>query len=102
LTQIRKSGLQPVLKPKETHPKEGKMRKLQGLSKIECYKRELDKFSGKMKRMTAKDTFKANAGSYEGFSEQYVQEVLEKLSSHQEMPPSQGRSKMTSRTIVHH
>jgi hypothetical protein len=32
LTQMWKSGLRPLLKPKETHPKECKMRKLQGLS----------------------------------------------------------------------
>jgi hypothetical protein len=30
LTQMRKSGLRPLLKPKEIHPKERKTSKLQG------------------------------------------------------------------------
>jgi hypothetical protein len=40
-----------------------------------------------MKRLIARDTFKTKTRSYEGFSEQYVQEVLEQVPSHQDKPP---------------
>jgi hypothetical protein len=60
--------------------------------RIECYKKELEQCSRDMKWLTARETFKAKTRSYEIFSEQYVQEVLEDLSSHQE----------TSIPIVHH
>jgi hypothetical protein len=42
-----------------------------------------------MKRFIARDTFKANIGSYEGFSEQYMLEVLEKVPSHQDNAPTE-------------
>jgi hypothetical protein len=41
-----------------------------------------------MKRMTARDTFKAKTGSYKGFSEQYELEVLDQFSSHQDKAPT--------------
>jgi hypothetical protein len=45
--------------------------------KLECHQKELDQCSIDMKRLIANNTFKTKTGSYEGFSEQYVQEVLE-------------------------
>jgi hypothetical protein len=44
-----------------------------------------------MKWFIARDTFKAKTGSYEGFSEQYVLEVLEQFPSHQYKPPAGER-----------
>jgi hypothetical protein len=40
-----------------------------------------------MKRLIAMNTFKTKTGSYEGFSEQYVQEVLEQFPSRQDKKP---------------
>jgi hypothetical protein len=45
--------------------------------KLECHQKELDQCSIDMKRLIAMNTSKTKIGSYEGFSEQYVQEVLE-------------------------
>jgi hypothetical protein len=44
--------------------------------RLECHKKELDQCSIDMKRFIARDTFKTKTGSYEGFSEQYVPEVM--------------------------
>jgi hypothetical protein len=44
--------------------------------KLECQQKELDQCSINMKRLIARNTFKTKTGSYKGFSEQYVQEVL--------------------------
>jgi hypothetical protein len=41
-----------------------------------------------MKWMSARNTFKAKTGRYEGFSEQYVPEVLEHFTFHQDKPPT--------------
>jgi hypothetical protein len=40
-----------------------------------------------MKRLIARNTFKTKTASYEGFSEQYIQEVLEQFTSHQDKKP---------------
>jgi hypothetical protein len=40
-----------------------------------------------MKRLIASNTFKTKTGSYEGFSEHYVPEVLEQVPSHQDKAP---------------
>jgi hypothetical protein len=40
-----------------------------------------------MKWLIARNTFKTKTGCYEGFSEQYVQEVLEKSPSHKDNKP---------------
>jgi hypothetical protein len=40
--------------------------------KLECYQKELDQCSIDTKRLIARNSFKTNTGSYEGFSEQYV------------------------------
>jgi hypothetical protein len=55
--------------------------------KLECHHKELDQCSIHMKRLIARNTFKTKAGSYEGFSEQYVQEVLEQSPSNQYKKP---------------
>jgi hypothetical protein len=55
--------------------------------KLECHQKELEKCSIDMKRLIARNTFKTKTGSYEGFSEQYVQEVLEQSPSHQDKKP---------------
>jgi hypothetical protein len=48
--------------------------------KIEC--------SIDMKWLIERDTFKAKAGSYKGFSEKYVPEVLEQFPTHQDKTPT--------------
>jgi hypothetical protein len=40
-----------------------------------------------MKRFIARDNFKTKTRIYEGFSEQYVSEVLEQVPSHQDKAP---------------
>jgi hypothetical protein len=55
--------------------------------KLECHQKELYQCSIDMKRLIARNTFKTKTGSYEGFPEQYVQEVLEKFTSHQDKKP---------------
>jgi hypothetical protein len=55
--------------------------------KLECHHKELDQCSIYMKRLIAMNTFKTNTGSYEGFSEQYVQEVLDQFPSRQGKKP---------------
>jgi hypothetical protein len=40
-----------------------------------------------MRRLIASNNLKTKTGSYEGFSEQYVQEVLEQSPSHQDKKP---------------
>jgi hypothetical protein len=52
--------------------------------KLKCHQKELDQCSIDMKRLIARNTFKTKTGSYKGFSEQYVQEVLEQFPSHQD------------------
>jgi hypothetical protein len=52
--------------------------------KLECHQKELDQCSIDMKRLIARNTFKTKTGSYEGFSEQYVQEVLDQSPSYQD------------------
>jgi hypothetical protein len=52
--------------------------------KLKCHQKELDQCLIDMKRLKESNTFKTKTGSYEGFSEQYVQEVLEQLPSHQD------------------
>jgi hypothetical protein len=52
--------------------------------KVGCHKKELDQCSIDMKRLIASDTFKAKTRSYEGLSEQYVPEVLDQFTSHQD------------------
>jgi hypothetical protein len=49
--------------------------------KLKCHKKELDQYSICMKRLIARDTFKANTGRYEGFSEHYVPEFPEQVPS---------------------
>jgi hypothetical protein len=56
--------------------------------KIQCHKKEFDQCSIYMKRFIARAIFKGKTGSYEGFSEQYVPEVLEQFPSHQDKPPT--------------
>jgi hypothetical protein len=41
-----------------------------------------------VERLIARDTFKAKTGSYKGFSEQYVPEVLVQFPSHQDKAPT--------------
>jgi hypothetical protein len=55
--------------------------------KLECHQKELDQCSIDMKRLIARNTFKTKTGIYEGFSEQYVQEVLDQFPSHQYKKP---------------
>jgi hypothetical protein len=55
---------------------------------IECHKKELEQCSIDTKRLIGRDTFKAKTGSYEGFSEHYVMEVLEQFPSHQYKAPT--------------
>jgi hypothetical protein len=52
--------------------------------KLECHQKELDQCPIDMKRLIARNTFNTKTGSYKGFSEKYVQEVLKKLPSHQD------------------
>jgi hypothetical protein len=52
--------------------------------KLKCHQKELDQCSIDIKCFKARKTFKTKTGSYEGFSEQYVQEVLEQFPSHQD------------------
>jgi hypothetical protein len=40
-----------------------------------------------MKQLIARGVFKANTGSYEGFREKYVTEVLEQVPSHKDKAP---------------
>jgi hypothetical protein len=53
------------------------------MCKLECHQKDLDQCSIDMKRLIARNTLNTKTGSYEGFSEQYVQEVLEQSLSHQ-------------------
>jgi hypothetical protein len=55
--------------------------------KLECHQKELDQCSIDMKRLIARNTFNTKTGIYEGFSEQYVQEVLEQSPFHQDKKP---------------
>jgi hypothetical protein len=55
--------------------------------KLKCHKKELDQCSIDRKQLIASDNFKAKTGSYVGFSEQYVPEVLEQVPSHQDKVP---------------
>jgi hypothetical protein len=57
--------------------------------KLKCHQKELDHCSIDMKQLIARNTFKTKTGSYEGFSEQYAQEILEKYPSHQEKKPKE-------------
>jgi hypothetical protein len=61
--------------------------------KLECHQKELDQCSIDIKRLIASNTFKIKAGSYEGFSEQYVQEALEQFSSRQYKKPMEETRK---------
>jgi hypothetical protein len=54
---------------------------------LECHKKELDPCSIDMAWLITRDNFKAKTRSYEGFSEQYVPDVLEQVPSHQDKPP---------------
>jgi hypothetical protein len=55
--------------------------------KLECHQKELNQCSIAMKRLIARNTFKTKTGGYEGFLDQYVQEVLEQFPSHQDKKP---------------
>jgi hypothetical protein len=55
--------------------------------KLECHQKELDQCSIDIKLFIAKDTFKTSTRIYEGFSEQYILEVLEQVTSHQDKTP---------------
>jgi hypothetical protein len=55
--------------------------------KLECHHKEFDQCSMYMKRLIARNNFKTKTGSYESFSEQYVQEVMEQSTSHQDKKP---------------
>jgi hypothetical protein len=55
--------------------------------KIKCHKKELEQCSIDMHWLIARDNFKANTRSYEGFSEQYVPEVMEQFIYHQDKAP---------------
>jgi hypothetical protein len=57
--------------------------------KLECHQKGLDQCSIDMKWLIARNTFKTKTGSYEGFSEQYVQEVLEQSPSHKDKKPKE-------------
>jgi hypothetical protein len=57
--------------------------------KLECHQKELDQCSIEMKRLIASNTFKTKTRSYEGFLDQYVQEVLEQFPSHQDKKPTE-------------
>jgi hypothetical protein len=50
--------------------------------KLKCHRKDLDQCSIDMNSVIARITFKTNIRSYKGFSEKYVQEVLEKFPSH--------------------
>jgi hypothetical protein len=55
--------------------------------KLACHQKLLDQCSIDMKLLIASNTFKTKTGSYKGFSEQYVQEVLDQFPSHQDKKP---------------
>jgi hypothetical protein len=55
--------------------------------KLECHQKELDQCSIDIKRLIASNNFKTKTGIYKGFSEHYVQEVLEQSTSHQDKKP---------------
>jgi hypothetical protein len=55
--------------------------------KLECHQKESDQCSIDIKRLIERNAFKTKTGSYEGFSEQYVQEVLEQSPSRQDKKP---------------
>jgi hypothetical protein len=55
--------------------------------KLECHQKELEQCSIDMTWLIARNNFKNKTGSYEGFSEQYVQEDTEKSPSHQDKKP---------------
>jgi hypothetical protein len=55
--------------------------------KLECHQKELDQCSIDMKWLIARNTFKTKTGSYDGFSEHYVQEVLDQSPFHQDKKP---------------
>jgi hypothetical protein len=55
--------------------------------KLECHQKEFNQCSIDMKRLIARNTFNTKTGSYEGFSEKYVKEVLKQSPSHQESKP---------------
>jgi hypothetical protein len=55
--------------------------------KLECHQNELDQCSIDMKRLIARNNFNNKTSNYEGFSEQYVQEVFEQFPSHQDKKP---------------
>jgi hypothetical protein len=65
------------------------MRKLKELSISNTTRRSWINFQFPigMKRLTARDTFISKTGSYEGFSEQCIPEVLEQVPSHQDKAP---------------
>jgi hypothetical protein len=57
--------------------------------KLKCHQKKLEQCSIDMKWLIARNTCKTKTktGSYEGFSEKYVQEVLELFTSHQDKKP---------------
>jgi hypothetical protein len=55
--------------------------------KLKCHHKELDQCSIDTKQLIARDTFNTKTGSYEGFSEQHVPEVMEKVPSHKDKTP---------------
>jgi hypothetical protein len=55
--------------------------------KLEYHQKDLYQFSIDMKWLIARNTLNTKTGSYEGFSEKYVQEVLEQFPSHQDKKP---------------
>jgi hypothetical protein len=55
--------------------------------KLECHHKELDQCSIDMKSLIASNTLKTKTERYGGFSEQYIQEVLDQFPSHQDNKP---------------
>jgi hypothetical protein len=55
--------------------------------KLECHQKELGQCSIDMTQLIAGNNFKTKTGRYEGFSEQYLHEVMEKSTSHQDKAP---------------
>jgi hypothetical protein len=90
---MRKSLLQLLLKPQRDPSKGAEDEENARMFKLECHQKELDQCPIDMKWLIARKTFNTKIGSYGGFSEQYVQEVLEKFPSHQDKKPMEKTRK---------
>jgi hypothetical protein len=57
--------------------------------KLEFHQKELDKCSIYMRRLIVRNNFNTNTDSYEGFSDQYVPDILEQVPYHQDKNPTE-------------